>query len=152
MGPSRQNPADVAEPVLPSTASSGIEGLDQMLRGGFLGMTCISSGDAGTGKTTLGLQFLRSRSPGRRARACSSPWSQSAQRDWRDRRLARKAARRDRRPRAVPRRDRGAAGPQTVLHTADVELGELAARDSRGRRADPAPSRCASTRSARSAS
>lgn len=39
--------------------STGIEGLDQILRGGMLpGRVCLAHGEAGTGKTTLGLHFL----------------------------------------------------------------------------------------------
>ncbi len=40
--------------------STGITGLDQILEGGLLpGRTCLISGAAGTGKTTLALEFLR---------------------------------------------------------------------------------------------
>ncbi len=39
--------------------STGCEGLDQLLRGGFPeGGICLVEGEPGTGKTTLGLQFL----------------------------------------------------------------------------------------------
>ncbi len=39
--------------------ATGCEGLDQMLRGGLLeGSTTLLEGSAGTGKTTLGLQFI----------------------------------------------------------------------------------------------
>jgi len=38
---------------------TGVPGLDEMLRGGFVGGFCtLVAGDTGTGKTTLGLQFL----------------------------------------------------------------------------------------------
>jgi circadian clock protein KaiC len=41
-------------------ASTGVEGLDQILRGGLpRGKTYLALGVAGTGKTTLGLHFLR---------------------------------------------------------------------------------------------
>ncbi|MFW6214473.1 MAG: ATPase domain-containing protein [Alkalispirochaetaceae bacterium] len=43
-----------------SRISTGVAGLDVMLGGGFLpGRIYLVDGDAGTGKTTLGLQFLR---------------------------------------------------------------------------------------------
>src|SRR5262249_17923796 len=39
--------------------STGIDGLDYILRGGLLpGRTYLIQGEAGTGKTTLGLHFL----------------------------------------------------------------------------------------------
>src|SRR5687768_5438436 len=42
-----------------SRVSTGIPGLDEMLHGGFIaGRTYLVSGGPGTGKTTLGLQFL----------------------------------------------------------------------------------------------
>lgn len=43
----------------PAVASSGIEGLDDILRGGFPERCmCLISGTPGTGKTTLAMQFL----------------------------------------------------------------------------------------------
>ena len=48
-----------AELEYPPLASSGIEGLDELLRGGFPRDDLhLITGDAGSGKTTLGLQFL----------------------------------------------------------------------------------------------
>lgn len=47
-------------PTTPSAASTGIPGLDFILRGGFpRGTACLLRGVSGTGKTTLALQFLR---------------------------------------------------------------------------------------------
>jgi circadian clock protein KaiC len=44
----------------PPRMSTGIEGLDDMLRGGFVpGRPYLISGGAGSGKTTLGIQFLQ---------------------------------------------------------------------------------------------
>ena len=44
--------------------STGIPGLDEVLRGGLLpGQLFEVRGTAGTGKTTLGLQFLMGRRP-----------------------------------------------------------------------------------------
>lgn len=46
-------------PILPDLISSGIPGLDQILQGGFRqGHLYFIEGQSGTGKTTLGLQFL----------------------------------------------------------------------------------------------
>jgi len=39
--------------------STGVEGLDEMLNGGLLpNRTYLLKGDPGTGKTTLGIQFI----------------------------------------------------------------------------------------------
>lgn len=49
----------VAPAPYDAVASTGIEGLDEILHGGFLrGELHLVQGTAGTGKTTLGLQFL----------------------------------------------------------------------------------------------
>ena len=49
-----QNPAT----AIPKVATQ-IEGLDQILHGGFpVGRTTLISGGPGTGKTVLGLEFL----------------------------------------------------------------------------------------------
>jgi len=59
MWPFGKKSADGVEPVFPATASSGIDGLDQILGGGFLrGDMHLVQGVAGAGKTTLALQFL----------------------------------------------------------------------------------------------
>lgn len=44
--------------------STGTDGLDRMIRGGYLaGSSSIIAGPSGTGKTTLGLQFLSQSTP-----------------------------------------------------------------------------------------
>ena len=46
--------------VMISTVSTGIAGLDDVLRGGFpRNRLYLVQGDPGVGKTTLALQFLR---------------------------------------------------------------------------------------------
>ncbi|MFO1038023.1 MAG: ATPase domain-containing protein [Geminicoccaceae bacterium] len=50
----------MAEPISPSRLSTGIEGLDRILEGGLPAASLyLLEGDAGSGKTTLSLQFLR---------------------------------------------------------------------------------------------
>jgi len=45
--------------MTPTRVKTGVEGLDQMLRGGFLpGSTILIRGASGTGKTSLAFQFL----------------------------------------------------------------------------------------------
>jgi circadian clock protein KaiC len=49
----------MSKPIAPDFASTGIEGLDTLLRGGFPRDDLhLLEGGAGTGKTTFGLQFL----------------------------------------------------------------------------------------------
>jgi circadian clock protein KaiC len=49
-----------AAPASPARAATGIAGLDDVLGGGLpKGSTYVVQGEPGTGKTTLGLQFLR---------------------------------------------------------------------------------------------
>ena len=51
--------ADDMEDTLPQRISTGISGLDEMLSGGLIeGRATIVAGSSGTGKKTLGLQFL----------------------------------------------------------------------------------------------
>src|SRR4051812_5808773 len=126
MCPIGRDPADTAEPVFPRTASSGVEGLDQILGGGFLrdDMNLVQ-GAAGTGKTTLALQFLRA---GVRAGEPGLFITLSQSRAGLEN-IARShgwplegVAVHELSPAGIA----GPPAPQTVLHTADVELGELA--------------------------
>jgi circadian clock protein KaiC len=49
----------------PELVSSGIAGLDDVLKGGFVrGASCLVQGDPGSGKTTLALQFAREQTRG----------------------------------------------------------------------------------------
>ena len=115
------------------------------------GTTCTSSqGTAGTGKTTLGLQFFGP-APGRRAGPVHHPVA-VARRDWRVS-SGRTAGGSTGSPSTScpPPGSSGRRNPQTVLHTADVELGEsptASARSSSG----SGPAGLSSTHSARSAS
>jgi circadian clock protein KaiC len=57
-----RNEPNAPEPVSspPRYIATGVPGLDTILKGGFLrGGTYLVHGEAGTGKTTLGLQYLR---------------------------------------------------------------------------------------------
>lgn len=52
-------PSSVRTGILKERISSGIKGLDQMTGGGFIrGSAVLVSGSSGTGKTTLGTQFI----------------------------------------------------------------------------------------------
>jgi circadian clock protein KaiC len=54
-----QEPSQSATVLAPPTVSTGIAGLDEVLRGGLpSGQMYLITGDAGSGKTTLTLQFL----------------------------------------------------------------------------------------------
>ena len=49
----------MSDPITPTTISTGISGLDQLLVGGFVtNRMYLIEGNPGTGKTTLALQFL----------------------------------------------------------------------------------------------
>jgi circadian clock protein KaiC len=51
-----------SEPHSPDRMSTGVAGLDDILRGGFVRFGCyLLQGDPGSGKTTLALQFARER-------------------------------------------------------------------------------------------
>ncbi|WP_437729788.1 ATPase domain-containing protein [Sorangium sp. So ce1335] len=120
---------DDADELCERQASSGIDGLDKILRGGFpRGEMHLVQGASGTGKTTLALQFLLAgvrageaglyitlsqTRRGLQAIARSHGWSLDGV--------------------AVHDLSLGditeqLAAVQTVLHTADVELGELTRR------------------------
>ncbi|MDB4941512.1 MAG: kaiC [Labilithrix sp.] len=117
---------DEGVPMSPPRASSGVVGLDDILDGGFTrGDTHVLDGAGGTGKTTFALRFLLA---GRDAgeRCLFITMSQTEQ-----------SLRRIARSHGWPLTDIGVrellpgivsdevAVDQTVLHSADLELGEL---------------------------
>jgi circadian clock protein KaiC len=120
---------DESEPGLPSSEevhSSGIDGLDKILRGGFPreGMHIIQGGP-GTGKTTLALQYLlRGTADGDRGLYFTASQSRRGLE-----RIARShgwsldgITVHELSPNLI---GNAAAADQSVLHTADVELDEL---------------------------
>lgn len=59
MSPAESKSSDANPPLLVPAASTGISGLDEILKGGLpTGFLYLISGNAGSGKTTLSLQFL----------------------------------------------------------------------------------------------
>ncbi len=125
MWPFTKPMVDELDPEFAATAPSGVDGLDQILGGGFLrGDMHLVQGATGSGKTTLALQFLRAGvragEPGlfitlaqsrpileRIARSHGIPLDGIAIHE------------------LFPTSIAGPPAPQTVLHTADVELGEV---------------------------